>query len=137
MSNNVDTLKQRDKEWIREKEFEQDDIVVIVSRLPLKIPRYSMEITFRTPFGERKIGRHLQVRIERKDGKAKVVPLPIRTLLKLIQDAENYIEEQEQNDMFEFMKWKDEMKKKDELINPPNSDDEVLIGKRNGSGSGS
>jgi hypothetical protein len=131
VSNNADTSSnKRDKEWVREKEFEQDDIVVIVSKLPLKIPRYSMEITFRTPFGERKIGRHLQVRIERKDGKAKVIPLPVRTLFKLIQDAEKYIEEQEQNDMYEFMKWKEEMEKKGKASNPPNSDDEVLIGKR-------
>lgn len=118
----------RREEWKKAKEFERDGIVVIVSKLPLRLPRYSIEIASRTQFGDQKIGRHFQVHVDRKSGKALVSRISSRTLVVLINQAEEFIEQEEQLDLNAFIEWK---KNKDKLESGSTStdheDDEVLI----------
>ncbi len=119
---NLDTRVRRE-EWKKAEEFERDGIVVIVSRLPLRLPRYSIEIAARTQFGDRKIGRHFQVHVDRTSGKASVSRIATRTLVQLITQAEEYIESQEQLDIKAFLEWKENKEKSESK----NEDDEVLI----------
>jgi len=116
------------EDWKKAKEFEGDGIVVIVSKLPLRMPRYSIEIAARTQFGDRKIGRHFQVHVDRKSGKASVSRIATRTLVKLVTEAETYIEDQEQLDIQAFLEWKKSQENKDN--SNKSDDDEILVGKK-------
>ncbi len=122
-SNTEENKPKRNENWEQIKQFEKDGIVVIVSKLPLPAPRYSIEIAHRTQFGEKKIGRHFQVHIDRKKGSITVSKLPVRSIVTLIAEAESFIEEQEQSDLEEFLKWK-----KEKSTEAKTDDNEVLVG---------
>ena len=116
----------RREEWKKAKEFERDGVVVIVSKLPLRLPRYSIEIASRTQFGDQKIGRHFQVHVDRKSGKAIVSRISSRTLVVLINQAEEFIEQEEQLDLNAFIEWK-KNKDNESKTTSDHEDDEVLI----------
>ena len=118
----------RREEWQKEKEFEKDGIVVIVSKLPLHLPRYSIEIASRTQFGDQKIGRHFQVHVDRKSGSAVVSRIMVRSLVVLVGEAEKYIEDQEQLDINAFVEWKKTKEKIESGTSLIEDDDnEILI----------
>lgn len=129
---NEKDLHVRREDWKKAKEFEKDGIVVIVSKLPLRLPRYSIEIASRTQFGDQKIGRHFQVHVDRKSGNAIVSRIHTRSLVNLIAEAEKYIESEEQLDINAFIEWKKNKEKSDSSIDLTKDDDEdeVLIEKK-------
>jgi hypothetical protein len=120
----------RREEWKKAKEFEKDGIVVIVSKLPLRLPRYSIEIASRTQFGDQKIGRHFQIHVDRKSGKANVTHIAIRSLVALVSQAEKYIEDEEQLDLNAFIEWKKNKDNVEAGVVGDSEDDEVLIEKK-------
>lgn len=126
-----DKFNGRKKNWEVIKDFEKGPIVVTVSKLDLPIPRYSIEIATRTQFGDRKLGRHFPVQLDRKNGSPSVSnPIDKRELVKLIDCAYSFIENEEKIDMKDYLEWK--KKKESETNKSENNveDDEVLINRK-------
>jgi hypothetical protein len=80
--------QQREVQWETAKEFEAGGIVVSVSCLPLKFPRYSIALGMRTSSG--KVGRHFPVFVEGQ-GKLTAKRIDMELISRLVRDAEEWV----------------------------------------------
>jgi hypothetical protein len=81
-------------DWEKAKEFRKGDVAVNVLRLPLRFPRYALEIgAAYVDQGTPKMGRRISVQTDGR-GDALVLKSKLEVLTSLVQEAEAWILEQ-------------------------------------------
>jgi len=87
-------MEQQRVEWEKAKEFRQGDVAVNVIRLPLRFPRYSIEVgAAYVDQGQPKMGRRISVQTEGR-GAEVALKSKVDILTNLVKEAEAWILEQ-------------------------------------------
>ena len=81
-------MEEKRVEWVRDREFHQDGIVVTVWKLPLRRPRFRYEIGCKV---EDKVFRQFSVFIEGQGRLQLTHSFDAKTTAKLVDDAVEYI----------------------------------------------
>jgi hypothetical protein len=80
---------QHEVQWMDDKTFERAGVVVTVRKLPVARPKWSIEISTRTPRGDK--GRFIPVHLHKEDGHLVVEEVDTDTMVDLVEEAEDYI----------------------------------------------